>query len=302
MGEELYWYRIYGNTLCSQTEFPQLLATGERKADIEVVIMPLERRTEKLTDCFVDKVTKERIYFCNQVGVFEITDGRRIAICPNPDVKPDKMIPFVLGYGIAMLFWQRGLHAIHCSAVEQDGKAVLIAGGSGSGKSTLTSRLLENGFRLLTDDVAILQCRPGENVTVYPGFPQQKLCRDAALRNQLDLTELWYIDEDKDKFAVARRENFCDRETVLSAIVCLGVNAQGEQMECCELTGHAKLIAILENHFLFPMFRQNRVFSPEDMERCLWIAQSVPVYSIRRLAGIDSTKDQMRYIRERLMA
>lgn len=301
MDISLHWYRIYGNVLCSQVELPQLLSAEEGKADIELVLVPIERKTEKLTDCFVDKVTKERIYFCNQVGVFEITEGRRIAIWPNPDVTLDKMTPFVLGYGMAMLFWQRGMHAIHCSAVECDGKAILIAGYSGSGKSTLTTCLLDNGFRLVADDVAILKSRQGEKVTVYPAFPQQKLCRDAVVRNKYDVKELWYIDEDKDKFAVARRDNFCENESELAGIVFLGVNPDTEQVECCELKGHSKLITLLENHFLFPMFRQNQVFSTEDMSCCLWIAQSVPMYSIRRPEGIDSTEEQMRYIKEKIM-
>lgn len=302
MGKSLYWYRIYSNTLCSQVELPQLLTTEERNADIELIVMPLERKTEKLTDCFVDKVTKDRIYFCNQVGVFEITKGKRIAICPNPDISMDKMIPFILGYGVAMLFWQRGMHAIHCSAVELEGKAMLIAGYSGSGKSTLTSCLLEKGFRLLADDVAILKSKQGEKVTVYPAFPQQKLCRDAVIRNQFDVKELWYIDEDKDKFAIARRDRFCENETVLAGIVFLRVNENVAQVEGCELKGHSKLISILENHFLFPMFRQNQVFSPEDMAACLWIAQSVPMYSVTRPKGIDSTEEQVRYIREQIFS
>lgn len=301
MEKALYWYRIYGNVLCSQLELPQLLTTGEQTADIELLVMPLERKTEKLTDCFVDKVTRDRIYFCNQVGVFEITEGRRIAICPNPDVETEKLIPFVLGYGMAMLFWQRGMHAIHCSAVEYNGKSILIAGYSGSGKSTLTSRLLDNGFRLLADDVAILKSRQGEKVTVYPAFPQQKLCRDAVIRNKYDVNELWYIDEDKDKFAVARRDIFCEKATELVGVIYLSVNANTEHVEFCEIKGHAKLISILENHFLFPMFRQNQVFSSEDMSCCLWIAQSVPMYSVKRPEGIDSTLEQLSYIKELML-
>ena len=302
MNNSVYWYQIYNNTVCSQVELPQLLTTEERRKDIEIVVMPLERKAPKLTDCFVDKVTRERIYFCNQVGVFEITNGDRIAVCPNSGATMDKLTPFILGYGIAMLFWQRRMHAIHCSAVELDGKALLIAGHSGSGKSTLTSRLIENGFRLMVDDVAIIRSKPGEAVMVYPAFPQQKLCRDAVIRNRLDIKELWYIDEDKDKFALPRLNSFCNTETKLAGMICLGVQESIGQIECCELTGHSKLISVLENHFLFPMFRQNQVFSPEDMASCLWLAQSVPMYSIRRPIGIDSTKEQVQYIRKHIFS
>ena len=302
MNNFVYWYQIYNHIVCSQIELPQLLTTKERDRDIELLVMPLERKTRKLTDCFVDKVTRERMYFCNQVGVFEITGGNRIAVCPNPDVTIDKLSPFILGYGMAMLFWQRRMHAIHCSAVELDGKALLIAGHSGSGKSTLTSRLIEDGFRLMVDDVAIIKSNPGEDVMVYPAFPQQKLCRDAVMRNRLDIQNLWYIDEDKDKFALSRIHSFCNKETKLVGIICLRVQECTGQIECCELTGHSKLISVLENHFLFPMFRQNQVFSPEDMLSCLWTAQSVPMYSIRRPMGIDSTKEQVQFIRKQFFS
>ena len=210
----------------------------------------------------------------------------------------NQLTPFVFGYCIAMLFWQRNQLAIHCSAVEHDGNALIIAGDSGSGKSTLTTKLLENGFRLMTDDVAIVDISAQDNVIVYPAFPQQKLCRDAVHRNHLNTEDLLYIDEDRDKFAVPRRDCFCESPCKLSAMLCLSVQNEDSDVLLTELNGHQKLISFLENNFLFPMFRNSGGFCTEDMQKCLQTVQTLPLYRMMRPFGIDSTDTQLQKIQK----
>jgi serine kinase of HPr protein (carbohydrate metabolism regulator) len=46
---------------------------------------------------------------------------------------------------------------LHASTVAKDGRAVLISGPSGSGKSDLALRLLDRGFRLVSDDQTVVK-------------------------------------------------------------------------------------------------------------------------------------------------
>lgn len=46
---------------------------------------------------------------------------------------------------------------LHASCVALDGRAVLIGGPSGSGKSDLALRLLDRGFKLVSDDRTIVR-------------------------------------------------------------------------------------------------------------------------------------------------
>ncbi|OIK06811.1 hypothetical protein [Bacillus sp. MUM 13] len=46
---------------------------------------------------------------------------------------------------------------VHCAAIIVDGKANLFMGPSGAGKSTIAEKALSSGYKLLTDDTAIVQ-------------------------------------------------------------------------------------------------------------------------------------------------
>lgn len=53
--------------------------------------------------------------------------------------------------------------SIHASTVALDGRAVLISGPSGSGKSDLALRLIDRGFKLVSDDQTLVR-RHGERL------------------------------------------------------------------------------------------------------------------------------------------
>jgi HprK-related kinase A len=50
---------------------------------------------------------------------------------------------------------------IHAAVVEKDGQAVVMPGSPGSGKSTLCAAMVHQGWRLLSDEMALLCVRTG---------------------------------------------------------------------------------------------------------------------------------------------
>lgn len=85
--------------------------------------------------------------------------------------------PAVLEWG---LNWAISTHAnqyllIHAACVEKDGKAAIMPGEPGKGKSTLCAALVHRGWRLLSDELAVIDMADG---TLLP------LCRPMSLKNR----------------------------------------------------------------------------------------------------------------------
>jgi len=64
------------------------------------------------------------------------------------------------------LGWRRHL-LLHASAVEKDGRALVMSGESGAGKSTLAALLATRGWRLMGDEFALVHPRTGD-VHAFP--------------------------------------------------------------------------------------------------------------------------------------
>ena len=105
----MYFYKIYGIAVRSQIELP-LLVPAERgeRVDAEIIIGNIPRQVIKAIREKKDLgIGKNIIWFANRVGVFVITEGNRIRIHQRSGVRIEETHPFILGYCLAKLFWQR---------------------------------------------------------------------------------------------------------------------------------------------------------------------------------------------------
>lgn len=73
-----------------------------------------------------------------------------------------------MGMNLQMALGQRRFLLLHASAVERDGRAIVMTGESGAGKSTLAALLQRHGWRLMGDEFALLDPATG---LVHP-FPR----------------------------------------------------------------------------------------------------------------------------------
>lgn len=85
-----------------------------------------------------------------------------------PDAAPLPLAQALLAAEMAMnlqiaLGWRRHL-LLHASAVEKDGRALIMTGASGSGKSTLAAMLGHKGWRFMGDEFVMLDLVTGESV------------------------------------------------------------------------------------------------------------------------------------------
>jgi HprK-related kinase A len=98
-----------------------------------------------------------------------------------PDAAPLPLAQGLLAAEMAMnlqvaLGWRRHL-LLHCSAVERDGRVLLMSGASGSGKSTLATLLAMRGWRFLGDEFAFVGLEDG---CIHP-FPRPSSLKNASI-------------------------------------------------------------------------------------------------------------------------
>ncbi len=110
-------------------------------------------------------------------------DGTKVWISWPPHLSLLDTTSYLLGPVIGILLRLRGITALHASAVEIDGRAIVFAGHAGAGKSTTVGAFAVRGFPIIADDTVTVSRRHDGWVTA-PGYPRLRLWPDAA--NALD--------------------------------------------------------------------------------------------------------------------
>jgi hypothetical protein len=133
----------------------------------------------------------------DDIGCFRITGGKHIAWHrQHSGVSDQDISTFLLGSAVGALLIQRGSFVLHGNALEKDGKAIVCMGHSGAGKSTLAYALMQQGWRLLADDLVAVS----PDGRVLPGIPRIKLWHDAAKAFGLDPDRLPSIRQGMNKY------------------------------------------------------------------------------------------------------
>lgn len=128
-------------------------------------------------------------------AVFDMFDGAHIEYLPGPEWPGSLPISFYSTIAALTVAW-RGLIPFHGSAVEVDGKAVLVCGDSGAGKSTIAAGLVEQGANFISDDLSVVGWSEtaGKHV-VYAGRPTLRLYPGTA--SWLKHSEIVPVPKDK---------------------------------------------------------------------------------------------------------
>lgn len=286
----MYTYQLYGLRLKSDLKFKQLVVCEACEiADVtitagsipeEIIKMEIEKKYE-----FGETLS----WLSNNTCRLLVENGSKITYSLKEGGKPEYLQSYMLGWGMSMLALQRGILAMHCSAVADERGAILICGESGAGKSTLTTAFLEQGYRLMADDMAFVEAKPGEKAFASLAFPYQKLCRDAALAKGYRLEELIYIDEDKDKFLVPYRGEFRLETVPVRGMLMLGV-IEGDEVVAKEVTGLNRFHMVANNLFLRHLLREQK-YEPRTGQLCLNMAAAVPMEFVGRPVGGNTFRE-----------
>ena len=301
----MHYYKVFGYIFRCEYEIAQLYEVEPTSLyDVDILIgqMPEEiieaAENETIFPCI--SWNSERFWMNNPYGILAVfKSGKIFAKSPSgEDVL--YLLQYVLGYGIAMYAHLHNRITIHCGCVAINGQCILISGNSGAGKSTLTHELIASGATMLSDDVVAIGYDDNHNALVYPAFPQQKLCRDAALQKGYNLDELLYIDPEKDKFAVLHTDNFSTEPHPLHTAVYLECYESKDEnsaskLHITELDGFQK-VAFLVNNLYLGCIIPNTGFPAESFQLCVDLVKNSHVYRIKRPTGQDTLTEIKEFI------
>jgi hypothetical protein len=170
-------YQVYGLRIRSEIPLPELFGAKD-EGDPDVTI-----RRGKLpaagTAAGIQGEGDALLLTVPDVARYRIEAGRTIIVDPEPDVPERNLRLFLLGSAFGALLHQRGLLPLHANAVEIDGRAVAFMGESGAGKSTIAAWFHDRGFRVIADDVCVVQFDDEGRVLACPGLPRLRLWVEA---------------------------------------------------------------------------------------------------------------------------
>lgn len=281
-----YKYYIYGLNIESELEIEEAyIKDFPCEPDVKVTIGELpddlwaEVKDIPGDQFFIRRAPEAAVFRIANLADYFIT-ADHIVIRPIGDINDHLIRTYLLGSSFGLCAVLRNHVMIHGGATRFNGKGIIVTGESGAGKSTISNKLLELGGQFIADDVCAVTIENG-NPHINMAYPQQKLCRDAALARGYDLSELIYINESRDKFALRLKDNYLVEGADFNYLFEL-VLTDDDEVSIEKITGFDMVKMIHQN-----IYRGTDAFSmwgmaPVYMKKCLDIASKLSAYRISR--------------------
>jgi hypothetical protein len=177
-------YLIGGITLVSEIPLPELPLIQQQSATQHPVHLRLGPVPNLLPGaveldpyCFATPTQ----YLLNIQGIarYLVNEGQEIVIDPDDTAPALDVRAYLLGSIFVVLCQQRGLLPLHASAIAGRSGVVAFLANSGQGKSTLAAHFAQRGFRVLADDICLIDATQPGSAMVIPTAPWLKLWRSS---------------------------------------------------------------------------------------------------------------------------
>lgn len=216
-----------------------------------------------------------------QLGRIHVRNGNTIIVEKIHDVPWSEFSAFILGTVFGALLHQRRLLPLHGSSVIFREKGLIFSGTSGAGKTTLAAALINDGARLLADDISLVSF-DSSKPEIIPAFPGMKIWEDsleALGRNPEKYTPLR---KDMRKYLYPE-DKFYDRHMEIDHIFLIVTHNQ-DSFEIKELKGIEKFNALKNNTYFFRGMNRTGILE-KHFQMCNQLARNTPVSMITRPNG-----------------
>lgn len=301
--ENKYYYVIYGFTVKSDIKILGAMPCEEtEKEDISLEIgeIPVFLQEGKKKGYKTWTNGYVNAWFLTPAAAeFYVEKGKKVVVSPLENPNWDLISSMFLSAAMCLIMLQRHEIVFHGSTIQFQNKAVILSGASGAGKSTVTMELLKKPYGFLADDTVRVHEVNGIFLA-EPSYPQQKLCKDMALRLDFDLQKLRYIDEERDKYAVINTKQYYEKAIPLNLIILLRVDAKAKNVCSKLLTGQEYIESCVDALYLEHVYREIVGTPMEIVMQILKMSSQISVYEIVRPKEGDTVQEVCKEI-ERLM-
>ena len=176
-------YLVGGITLVSEIELPELPLIQQQSATphpVYVRVGPVANQLPGAIEVDPYSFASAAQYLLRIAGIarYLVTGGREIVVDPEANALPLDVRAYLLGAIFVVLCQQRGLLPLHASAIAGKSGVVAFLANSGQGKTTLAAHFAQRGFRVLADDVCLIDAAQSAPM-VIPTAPWLKLWRNS---------------------------------------------------------------------------------------------------------------------------
>lgn len=179
------------------------------------------------------------------VARYLVENGTTITIDPAQGADNRIICKILQMTPLAALMYQKGVIAFHAAAVVHKNRTLLLAGRSGAGKSTLLIELLNRGWTMLADDLAIVSEDDHGVATVTPTSSEIILWPDTLIKMGMDVEVHPSCDANRRMCACTNQYETISRP--FQAILLLGVHGKNYcEISAFEISDRFRAIGMLQ--------------------------------------------------------
>ena len=263
-------YRLYGLTVEAPWRLP--CPDGDGPVDVRFV-RSTQRASPVRADWFWREVLSdgsEHLVWTDHAEFRMSSDASTVSYLPLSRATSATIETFLLGQVLSFVLLRRGREPFHATVLERDDRAVALLGRSGQGKSTLAAAMLTRDWRIMTDDLMVV-----DGTDALPGMPRIKLFPRAA--NLLGLRGEPIAKGSTKEVISLPTSMFCAEQVPLERIYALR-NTQAVRCSIRRLSAKRALLTLTSNTFNTRVTEGGRL--RQQFAESTRLALSVPVRSL----------------------
>jgi len=283
-----YFYQVFGLNCFSEIEIPAFLPLSflqDNEIDFHIKIgkaKSLFTSPPRIFDDFSQMNEDEYYLHVPDVAGYFVRNGREVIIEPISEHMQDILLYFKSNCMAAILY-QKNLLPFHVSGViSPDGGVWLFSAPSGTGKSTTALKLQERGYRLFTDDTALIYVENGI-CFARASYPMLKAWQE-TLENQKSyrISDSFPLNQSHKKFGLLFHKEFVNRPAVVKGIIFLEKEGSEIQIQpVSQVQGLGKLMENVYRGEWVSVLKKNQL----QFNLVTSIAKTIPFWIAKRPEG-----------------